>query len=209
MTATPNYALQEMTEGQANHHLIYNQLVNELESKFGFVISALTTAEPGAPSEGDAYILPTGRTGTVWATFAIGSIALYYSAGWQEFAPNKGWHVMDNGTENLLYYDGSAWVQKTFWEKMTGGYSTALDIKITGDLDIDGAADFSSTININGAVTIPTGSLDVTGTTYLSGTVTMSNASVSMSALPATDPSVAGRLWADSTDNYTIKVSQG
>jgi hypothetical protein len=56
---------------------------------------------------------------------------------------------------------------------------------------------------------------DVTGTVTgavvattitASGVVSLTNASISMSALPTSDPAVAGRLW---NDAGTLKVSAG
>ena len=55
---------------------------------------------------------------------------------------------------------------------------------------------------VTGAVTGP-----VTATTLTaSGVASLTNASISMTALPTSDPTVAGRLW---NDAGTLKVSAG
>lgn len=63
-------------------------------------------------------------------------------------------------------------------------------------------------ISIKGAVTVQSGSgsLACLGSAVLSGTVAMSNASISMTALPTTDPAVAGRLW---NNSGVVTVSAG
>jgi hypothetical protein len=56
--------------------------------------------------------------------------------------------------------------------------------------------------NVTGAVT---GAVTAT-TVTASGAVSLTNASISMTALPTSDPAVAGRLW---NDGGTLKVSAG
>ena len=64
----------------------------------------------------------------------------------------------------------------------------------------------TSTNGFVGAVTgAVTGAVAAT-TLTASGVVSMSNASISMTALPTSDPAVAGRLW---NDAGTLKVSAG
>lgn len=48
---------------------------------------------PGAPSEGDRYLLDTSPTGT-WAGNA-GKIATYNGIGWDYATPAEGWYVYD------------------------------------------------------------------------------------------------------------------
>ncbi len=60
--------------------------------------------------------------------------------------------------------------------------------------------------NVTGDVTGGvTGAVAAT-TLSASGVVSLTNASISMSALPTADPAVAGRLW---NDAGTLKVSAG
>jgi hypothetical protein len=55
---------------------------------------------------------------------------------------------------------------------------------------------------VTGGVTGPVAATTLTA----SGVASLSNASISMTALPTTDPAVAGRLW---NDAGTLKVSAG
>lgn len=69
------------------------------------------TAQPGSPADGDWYIIPSGATGTQWATFAEDSVAIFYGGTWYEFVPVPGNRVGVAGV--LLTYSGSAWVPLT------------------------------------------------------------------------------------------------
>jgi len=83
----------------------------------------------------------------------------------------------------------------TFGGTITGGASS--DIAINTDKFTVAASSGNTTV---------AGTLGVTGTSTMAGAVVMSNASIKMTALPTTDPSVAGQLY---LDNGTIKVSAG
>lgn len=71
------------------------------------VISDSTTAQPGSPADGDVYIIPASATGTQWATFTTGDVALYRGGTWYALAPVAGVFVNVNGT--LKQWTGSAW----------------------------------------------------------------------------------------------------
>lgn len=63
------------------------------------------TAQPGSPTDGDWYIIPSGATGTQWATFAEDSVAIFYGGTWYEFVPANGNVVTVAG--DFYVYDGS------------------------------------------------------------------------------------------------------
>lgn len=86
-----------------------------------WIMNRTTTAEPGSPSVGDAYLLGGTRTGTDWGSdsgSASGSIAIYAnipglpdSSKWIYLAPREGWTVHDRTANEWMFYTGSAWVQ--------------------------------------------------------------------------------------------------
>ena len=69
------------------------------------------------------------------------------------------------------------------------------------------AAGFEGNVvgNVTGTASAVTGPVAAT-TLSASGVVSLTNASISLTALPTSDPSVAGRLW---NDSGTLKVSAG
>lgn len=76
------------------------------------MVSTTVTAEPGAPTSGDLYVLPAGRTGTAWSTFSVGSLAYYLSGNWYEYTPFEGLSVYSTATNTTWVYDGT-WAEKT------------------------------------------------------------------------------------------------
>jgi hypothetical protein len=73
---------------------------------------------------------------------------------------------------------------------------------VASDNGFIGAVTGNVTGNVTGGVT---GAVAAT-TLTASGAVTLSNASVKLTALPTTNPAVAGALW---NDGGTVKVSAG
>ena len=72
----------------------------------------------------------------------------------------------------------------------------------SGPVKSDNGFEGNVTGNVVGGVT---GAVAAT-TLTASGVTSFSNASISMTALPTSDPAVAGRLW---NDGGTLKVSAG
>lgn len=99
----------------------------------------------------------------------------------------------------------------------SGNVTVGGTIAVTGAQTLTGNTTFAGTITGGASsniaintdkftVAASSGNTVVAGTMNVSGAVTMSNASVIMSGLPTSDPSVAGALYSDSG---TIKVSAG
>lgn len=107
---TPVLGLPEVTDGQASQGAIHNEALRELMAKTVRVLSRTTTAEPGSPADGDAYILPSGFSGASWGGSAVNRIAHFIGGVWQFYAPAEGWRVWVNDENITVAYDGSAWV---------------------------------------------------------------------------------------------------
>lgn len=72
------------------------------------VVSTVVTAQPGSPTSGDMYVIPAGKTGTQWATFATGSLAYYLDGTWYEYTPYEGQRVYSSASNSFWLYD-STW----------------------------------------------------------------------------------------------------
>lgn len=111
MTDTARLGI-ELAEQQAQWPDIpFNDFLRWLDANGNTeVVSATTTAEPGAPTNGQVYILPTGKTGTNWGGFAVGQLA-YYSTTWTAFTAKPGTRarVSDTG-EELECTAANTWV---------------------------------------------------------------------------------------------------
>jgi len=111
--STPLTNITEIAVNQATKYVTANTAFRILEQfgGGGRVISATTSAEPGSPSDGDAYILPSSPTGTNWASYAQNDLVLYISSSWHVVTPYEGLGpIWVNDTNVRMSYDGSAWV---------------------------------------------------------------------------------------------------
>lgn len=101
------------------HYLALMKLLRALDALImPHAKSGTTIAQPGAPADGDVYLIPTSATGADWAG-QDGKLARFSSLagiGWEFYTPKKGWQlrVEDvNGADGapLLYiYSGNVWL---------------------------------------------------------------------------------------------------
>lgn len=77
---------------------------------------------PGAPTEGDRYLIDTVPTGA-WEGHGK-SIATYNGTGWDYAVPAEGWYVYDIDSNVRFKYDGSSWSADT----VTGEANTASNL---------------------------------------------------------------------------------
>ena len=105
-------------------------------------ISSTITAQPASPTSGDLYIIPSGKTGAVWSTFATGSIAYFLSGTWYEYTPYEGLEVYSAATNSNWRYDGT-WAEEA--SGGGGGGPAIFDVTDFGALG-DGSTDDTSSI---------------------------------------------------------------
>lgn len=101
--------LQSWPEGITAARIPANNNIRLLQAiKINPVLSATTTAQPGAPEEGDVYIIPTAATGGQWGAFTEGDVAIFYEATWTAYTPVDGLRkfVIDEG-EDWQFIGGS------------------------------------------------------------------------------------------------------
>lgn len=70
-------------------------------------VNNATTAQPGSPADGDAYIIQSTHTGSQWASFTPKDLAIFYGGTWYNFAPSEGNRVSVSGT--IYMYTGGVW----------------------------------------------------------------------------------------------------
>jgi hypothetical protein len=110
MTTTHHLALPLIEAAQAQKHVTHNEALRALDSLVQLaVIDRDLGAPPGAPAEGDRYIVqasppPSGA----WAGRG-NHVAAWQDGAWRFCAPQAGWvaYAIDEGT--LLTWSGSAW----------------------------------------------------------------------------------------------------
>lgn len=108
MTDTPKIALPYIATGQAQKEVTHNEALNRLDAMIQpVVVNSTTSAPPGSPTDGQAWIVAAGATGA-WAG-KVGQIAAWFG-GWQFFTPANGWRVHNLDDEQQWLFDGAAWL---------------------------------------------------------------------------------------------------
>ena len=108
MTDTVNLGLPCIEGSQAQKHVTHNDALRILDTLVQLaVLDRDLTAPPGAPAEGERFIVKAGATGA-WAGHD-NAIAAWQDGAWIFSAPKTGWiaFVADEGT--LLVWNGSVW----------------------------------------------------------------------------------------------------
>lgn len=110
MADTPRLDMPEIAENQASKYVTHNSALRVLDSLVQCTaIDKDTDDAPGAPTDGDTYIVGSPSSGDDWNGHD-NDIAYYESSAWAFREPEEGWlaYVQD---ENKIYvYNGSAWV---------------------------------------------------------------------------------------------------
>ncbi|MFQ5563752.1 MAG: DUF2793 domain-containing protein [Parvularculaceae bacterium] len=116
MSASPRIGLSYLAPQQAQKHVTVNETFRRLDVLVQLsVVSATTAAEPASPVDGDAYILPAGKTGTDWAAFTDLNIAAFQDGAWVQIDPIEGFRAWIADTDEFVFYDGAAWAGPDRW----------------------------------------------------------------------------------------------
>jgi hypothetical protein len=108
---TPNLILPRQGLTLAQPHATFNAAMRALDAVVQLaVISRTIASPPGAPNEGDRYIVASSPTG-VW-TGQAGKVALFVEGQWLFFAPREGWLAWVAAEDTLVAWTGSAWDQR-------------------------------------------------------------------------------------------------
>lgn len=110
MSNTSNLMLPFLAVGQAQKHVTVNESLRRLDAVVQLsVVSATTTAQPGSPTDGAVYIVPSGKSGAQWASFTDWALGYYRDGAWEQITPREGWLAYVKDTDLLLVYGGATW----------------------------------------------------------------------------------------------------
>lgn len=110
MSNTSNLQLPYLAVGQAQKHVTVNESLRRLDAIVQLsVVSATIAAQPLAPADGAVYIVPAGKSGADWASFANWSLGYYRDGAWEQIAPRAGWLAFIADTGLLHHYTGASW----------------------------------------------------------------------------------------------------
>lgn len=104
-----NLSLPFIQSSQAQKHVTHNEGMRRLDALVQLsVLSATQTAPPGAPQDGDRYVLPSGTTAG-W-TGQDGALASFEENSWVFYVPRTGWNTWVGDVGEHQVFDGTDWV---------------------------------------------------------------------------------------------------
>lgn len=113
MATTPKLSMTEISEAQALKYLTHNGALRRLDAAVQCnVIDKDLFVPPGAPSDGDTYIVgTTDSTSDNWEGHDD-DIAYYQSSGWIYLTPAEGWtvYVQDESIVYTFVNTSTGWV---------------------------------------------------------------------------------------------------
>lgn len=108
MDQTARLDLPLIVSGQALKHVTHNEALARLDLLVQPVVASASLAiPPASPIEGEAFLVPSGASGT-WAGHAD-EIAAWQAGDWTFCEPAPGWQVFDQTTGTLKVFAGGAW----------------------------------------------------------------------------------------------------
>ncbi|HZP20099.1 MAG TPA: DUF2793 domain-containing protein [Bauldia sp.] len=106
--ATGNLGLPFIAAAQAQKHVTHNEALRRLDAVVQLAVLVTSLADPpGAPAEGDRYIVADGGTGD-WED-ADGKVAAFLDGAWAIFDPLPGWIAYDMAAESVLVRQADGW----------------------------------------------------------------------------------------------------
>lgn len=104
---TPKLGLPYLATGQAQKEVTHNEALNLIDvASQPIVLNMTTSAPPGSPTNGQAWIVAASPTGA-WAG-KVNQIATWFD-GWFFLQPTEGWRVYDLGADTERFFNGTAW----------------------------------------------------------------------------------------------------
>ncbi len=194
MSQSTNLALPYLGASQSQKHVTVNEGVRFLDVLVQIAVkSAALSAPPGAPADGQRWIIGPAPTG-LWAGRAT-QIAAWQDGAWVFYAPKDGWLAWNEATLNSLVFSAGAWVSLIGALLAAGVADTAFTL--TDDADPTKKAVFElsgistgttrtfTLPNTTSELAILAGTQTFTGNKTFSGTLTASG-TVTVSAAAAT-----------------------
>lgn len=126
MLATPRFALPLLAVAQAQKEATHNEALTLIDALLHAAVEdGPLAAPPGAPMEGQCWIVGAAPTGA-W-TGQGGSIALWTSGGWRFFAAREAMRIVRLSDGARLRFHGGAWVAPATIAAPDGG--TVIDVE--------------------------------------------------------------------------------
>ena len=108
MSATPNLQLPFLDANQNQKHVTHNAALTALDVLVNCQVqSTVLPAPPGAPGDGQCWIVASGGTG-VWAGKDL-TLAAWQDGAWSFYIPRTGMIAYADNLAAPLVWTGTAW----------------------------------------------------------------------------------------------------
>jgi hypothetical protein len=105
-------SLPYLAAGQMQKHVTLNEALTRLDALVQTVVVSRTTpAQPGAPADGDLWILPSGATGADWGTRPTGALMRAEGGGWTRVPAGDGLTALVADAGEVVVRHGGDWVR--------------------------------------------------------------------------------------------------
>lgn len=105
-------ALPYLAAGQMQKHVTLNEALTRLDAIVQtVVVSRTTTAQPGAPTDGALWILPSGATGADWSTRPEGALMRADGGGWTIVPAGDGLIALVADADEIVVRQDGSWVE--------------------------------------------------------------------------------------------------
>ena len=142
MNDTPNLRLPYILAAQAQKHVTHNEAIRALDAIVQLsVVDRDLGAPPGAPDDGDRYIVAASPSGA-WSG-QTGKIAAYQDGAWAYYAPEEGWIAWVADEDVIVVWNGSTWVAAG------SGGSTSLNPASGGLVGVNATADTTNRLSVS------------------------------------------------------------
>lgn len=109
MDETHLLKLPYILAAQSQKHVTHNEALRALDALVHLSVADKDlSTPPGAPAEGDRYIVGSSPTGA-WSGHAL-KIAAYQDGAWLFYAPVAGWRAWVADEDALYVFDGGGWI---------------------------------------------------------------------------------------------------
>jgi hypothetical protein len=131
--ATTILGLPELESAQGQKYLTVNQAMQRLDALVNLTVFNRTqTAPPVSPAAGYRYIVAATATGAFAGQET--KVALYLGSNWIFFSPSEGWRAYDQGANQHVTFNGTAWVVDGVSSgSLSDGSVTLLGVNATPD----------------------------------------------------------------------------
>ena len=113
MANTNILELPELSESQSGKYLTHNEALRQIEGMLVRVIDRNSGGPPGAPTNGNTYIVDVKSGAWNVAEATVNDIAYYYGSAWHFYTPIEGVRVWVNDEDKVYAYSGTAWTAIT------------------------------------------------------------------------------------------------